>query len=88
MAGRLRVLPFRFAGRRFVLIADEPSAATLPGLTEAERDIARRLCAGSSNREIARARGTSARTVANQVSKLLRKLGVGSRLEVALHLAR
>lgn len=84
MGTKLRLSPFRFAGRRFVLISDEVGGAMPSGLTEAERDIVRLLRAGASNREIARARGTSERTVANQISNLLRKLDVGSRLEIAL----
>jgi DNA-binding NarL/FixJ family response regulator len=84
MPGRLQLTPFRFARGRFLLIADEPGVAMPSGLTEAERDIVRHLRAGSSNEQIARARGTSERTVAKQVSALLRKLGVGSRVEVAL----
>lgn len=80
-----RLTPFRFAGRRFVLIADAPLARAPSGLTDAERDVVRLLSAGLSNVEIARERGTSEHTVAKQVSSVLRKLGVGSRLEVALY---
>ncbi|HEV3188936.1 MAG TPA: helix-turn-helix transcriptional regulator [Polyangiaceae bacterium] len=54
---------------------------TLPnGLTPAEHDIALRLLEGLSNAKIAAARGTSTRTVANQVASLLRKLGVASKV--------
>jgi DNA-binding CsgD family transcriptional regulator len=59
-------------------LAPTPSVA---GLTEAERDVAESLLAGRSNAEIARLRGTSVRTVANQVASLLRKAGVSSRAE-------
>lgn len=54
---------------------------SLPGLTEAEREIADSLLAGRPNAEIARLRRTSVRTVANQVAALLRKAGVRSRAE-------
>ncbi len=84
MGARLRFSPFRLGGRRFILISDEPGGAMPSGLTEAERDIVRLLRTGASNRQIARARGTSERTIANQVCNLLRKLEVGSRLEIAL----
>jgi DNA-binding CsgD family transcriptional regulator len=37
---------------------------------------------GLSNDDIARARGTSTRTVANQLASAYRKLGIGSRLQL------
>ena len=58
---------------------DRDSAATL---SPAESEVARYLLEGRSNAEIASQRGSSARTVANQVSSLFRKLGVSSRLEL------
>jgi len=62
---------------------------TLPkALSAAEREIAIAVLEGLSNAEIAAARGTSARTVANQVASLLRKLGARSRSEAVTALAR
>jgi DNA-binding NarL/FixJ family response regulator len=55
-----------------------------PSLTEAERSIGLELVAGHSNAVIAASRGTSVRTVANQVSTLIRKLGVRSRREASV----
>jgi DNA-binding CsgD family transcriptional regulator len=52
-------------------------------LSAAESEVARHILAGRSNSEIARLRGCSRRTVANQVASVFRKLGVGSRLELA-----
>ena len=60
----------------------EPQTGALHILTEAERDVANRLTTGVSSKEIAEARGTSVCTVANQISSLYRKLGVGSRTEL------
>src|SRR5437868_2758062 len=57
------------------------------GLTEAERDVVRRAMEGRSNAEIARARGTAVRTVANLLARSFRKLGVASRRELAAKLA-
>lgn len=48
-------------------------------LTPAERDVLRLLGLGLSNRQIAVQRQTKQRTVANQVSSLLRKTGVNGR---------
>ncbi|HEX7663468.1 MAG TPA: helix-turn-helix transcriptional regulator [Polyangiaceae bacterium] len=58
-------------------------APDLSILSDAERAIAMQVVAGRSNAEIADARGVSTRTVANQVSAVLRKLRVGSRFELA-----
>jgi DNA-binding CsgD family transcriptional regulator len=51
-------------------------------LSEAEQDVAKRALEGKSNPEIARERGTSIRTVANQMASIFSKLGVGSRAEL------
>ncbi len=48
-------------------------------LSAAESDVLELVLRGASNAEIAKARGRSVRTVANQVASLLRKLGVESR---------
>ncbi len=59
---------------------DEPTPP--PGLSAAERSVAMAVVAGLSNLEIARQRGTSARTVANQMHSIFAKLGVASRAEL------
>jgi DNA-binding CsgD family transcriptional regulator len=58
------------------------------GLTPAERDVVEHILSGASNVDIARVRGTSSRTVANQVASIFRKLGVQSRAELARLCAR
>ena len=68
---------------------DEPDLSAR--LTDAEVDVARLAIDGLSNAEIAARRGTSLRTVANQMASILRKLGVQSRRELAarpLHFAK
>lgn len=55
-------------------------------LTTAERAIVARIAAGDSNRAIATARGTSSRTVANQIAAIFAKLGVASRAELIARL--
>lgn len=57
-------------------------------LTKAERFIAQRVARGESNAEIARARKSSPRTVANQLQQIFRKLGVASRAELSVCLRR
>ena len=55
-------------------------------LTDAERQVVAHLVAGSTNGDIARRRGTSENTVANQVYAIFLKLGVHSRAELAARL--
>jgi DNA-binding NarL/FixJ family response regulator len=57
-------------------------------LSAAERIVALALLKGLSNAEIAKARKTSVRTVANQVASLFQKLGVRSRAEAVVALGR
>jgi DNA-binding CsgD family transcriptional regulator len=56
-------------------------------LTPAERRVAWLVAEGISNPEIARRLGISARTVQTHVSHALEKLGVTSRVELALRAA-
>ncbi|HYP90846.1 MAG TPA: LuxR C-terminal-related transcriptional regulator [Polyangiaceae bacterium] len=55
-------------------------------LTPAEREVALYVVGGCSNVQIGELRRTSARTVANQISSLFRKLEVRGRLELILRL--
>jgi DNA-binding NarL/FixJ family response regulator len=59
-----------------------PPASAAPGLSHAERAIINGLLGGQCVAAIARERGTSLRTVANQVASSYRKLGVSSRREL------
>ena len=52
-------------------------------LTDAERDVASAAARGLSNRDIATLRGSSTRTVANQLAAIMKKLEVSSRAELA-----
>jgi DNA-binding CsgD family transcriptional regulator len=56
-------------------------------LSPREREVARMLADGRTNREIADGLFLSPRTVEQHVAKVLRKLGVRSRTEIAGHLA-
>jgi len=78
-----RVSKFAIGDEYFVF--SYPSAvATFPStLTPAEQAVAGRIVEGASFREIGKERGTSERTIANQVKAIYRKLGVRSRLELA-----
>lgn len=85
-------------GLRAVLIAtgDEdlallewrvPAAREPAGFGPAEREVLRLAAAGLSNAEIACARRRSTRTVANQLARIYRRLGVRSRLELFARLS-
>jgi len=52
-------------------------------LSKAEREVALLASAGCPSREIAARRGTSERTVANQLASIFKKLGLSSRAELA-----
>lgn len=81
--GLARVSAFVAEGLE-VLVIDLPGAEpALDALTRAEREVARLAASGLQNDEIARARGTTTSTVANQLGAIYRKLGVGSRFELA-----
>jgi len=56
-------------------------------LTTAERAVVALVLSGWSNAQVALRRGCSARTVANQLASAYRKLGVGSRAELAARVA-
>ena len=65
-----------------VVFVWEPTPSGQIALSEAERVVLALVVAGKSNAAIAQARGTSVRTVANQVASLLRKLGARSRYDL------
>ncbi len=78
---------FQHEGQEHVIVTVPLRVRLDPALTPAEISVARLIVAGRSNADIARTRGTSVRTVANQVASLLRKLGLGSRAQAGLRLA-
>jgi non-specific serine/threonine protein kinase len=62
--------------------AEEPSEEPV-ALTRRELEVSRLVGAGLSNRAIAEQLGISQRTVESHVDHVLRKLGFGSRTQVA-----
>lgn len=75
---------FALAGRAFGYISLGPERHVVEStLTRAEAEVARLAAGGHSNAVIARTRKVSARTVANQLASVYRKLGVTSRTELA-----
>jgi DNA-binding CsgD family transcriptional regulator len=85
---RPRVITFRVADVQFaVLSVPLHDSAAMDALSPAEREVAVLAAAGLSNLAIARCKGKSVRTVANQMASILSKLRVGSRYELAARLA-
>lgn len=78
----------------FVVEGDEYCVVSAPfqpeagfsGLTAAEVEVAKLAVSGLSNRAIAERRGSSVRTVANQMAAVLQKLNATSRVQVAARL--
>jgi DNA-binding NarL/FixJ family response regulator len=72
-------------GETYLVVEWTPPATA--SLTNAERAVAKLVARGATNDEIARARKTSLRTVANQIASIMRKLGVASRVAIAARIA-
>jgi len=81
-AALVRALRLSFLEDEFVLFefASAPTAARR--LPPVEARVLELVLDGCSNTEIALARRRSRHTVANEVARLFRRLGVGSRLEL------
>lgn len=71
-----------------VLVLEREKRGEQLPLTTAERAVATLAVEGLSNAEIATRRGSSERTVANQLARIYEKLGIGSRAELVLALSR
>lgn len=69
-----------------IVTSVDGGASGLESLSQAELACAQLVVAGSSNLEIARTRGVSPRTVANQLASVYQKLGLGGRAELAARL--
>jgi DNA-binding CsgD family transcriptional regulator len=80
------VFDVEVGGEPFVVLS-LPLDTWMPAcLSPSEREVALAVLGGLSNAEIARRRGTSSRTVANQLASIYRKVGVSSRSGLTAHL--
>lgn len=88
--------PHALAVSRIVFDEDEYVVLSYPvadyqapaGLTSAESEVALAFAGGASLRAIARGRGASIHTVANQLRSTYAKLAVRSRLQLARRMLR
>jgi ATP/maltotriose-dependent transcriptional regulator MalT len=89
-AERLRSLAVRELRRLGHRVRREShrDAAALPGLTARETEIVRLIAAGLSNREVAERLVLSVKTVETHVRNVFAKLGVSSRVELAVLVER
>jgi DNA-binding NarL/FixJ family response regulator len=79
----LRSAEFVRDGVEYLVLSYGVVAPPLPAvLTPAEQAVVRAILDGESNTAIARARGTSTRTVANQIAAIFDKVGASSRAEL------
>lgn len=82
------VMQIELDGQHFAaLVAADPTDLSIDGLTAAEQEVMAQAIRGASNADIAERRGTSTRTVANQLASIYRKLGLCSRTELAAFVA-
>ena len=78
----------RVAGSERLVLSFPLDTPDIPkALTNAERAVALLVIEGHTDTEIAALRGVSKRTVGNQVASIFRKLGVGSRVELAARIS-
>lgn len=86
----LRVAHFELQGRELAVLSFPVAGATEapPSLSPAEREVLAGILDGLSNAWLAQARGTSVRTVANQVASIFDKRGVSSRTELVARMSR
>lgn len=78
-----RVARFSFDGDEYCVVSIGVGQPPATRLTDAECRVAALIAEGLTNAQIARARGTSTRTVANQVASILAKLRLSSRVGIA-----
>jgi DNA-binding NarL/FixJ family response regulator len=79
----LEAVAFQLGGDEFLLLTFPCQRSDFSGLTPAEQEIASQLLSGRSYRQVARQRGSTYGTVANQIRSIFRKLQVHSRSELA-----
>lgn len=75
----MRATRVDLGGEEFVVLAWDLARPRIAGLSLAEAEVARLVLDGCSNAAIAARRMTSVGTVAKQVARVYRKLGVHSR---------
>jgi DNA-binding CsgD family transcriptional regulator len=83
----LEAFSFRMDADEYVILTFHPEASLASSgspevLTDSEKRVVQLVTRGWSNSRVAAERGTSPRTIANQLTAVYRKLGVQSRREL------
>jgi DNA-binding NarL/FixJ family response regulator len=86
--GAVRTFRLRYADEDLLVVSAPVQVHRPETLSPAQLEVAQAVARGASNAAIARARGTSVRTVSNQVSAIFARLGVTSRQQLAAAMAR
>jgi DNA-binding CsgD family transcriptional regulator len=73
---------------RWVISVEVPGRSLRARLSRSEWEVARLAIEGQAHVEIARARGTSVRTIANQLAAVFEKLGMSGRAELRARAVR
>ncbi|HUA68169.1 MAG TPA: helix-turn-helix transcriptional regulator, partial [Candidatus Saccharimonadales bacterium] len=90
----IRALPTSSTDRLLLVITREPEGSLSaivtddPSLSNREMEVARWICNGKSNSEIARILGISPRTVHKHVEHIFERLGVESRVALTVRLMK
>ena len=82
--GEKRIRRVRRNGQELAILSYAIVIPPHGALTNAESEVARLVAKGMSNREIAAARATKERTVANQLKSIFQKFGIQSRVELVM----
>ena len=85
----MRGARFEHRGRPYAVLELDPVDPELKlpaSITPTERDVIALVLEGLPSAQIAARRGTSPRTIANQLRSIYKKLGVASRTELVLAL--
>lgn len=82
----LRAKRARVGSERIYIFSYPIEAPPVADLSRSELAVARLVVEGKSRREIAEARGVAHSTVNKQIESVFRKVGVGSRSELAAKL--
>lgn len=86
-AADLELFEVNVGGESYVVMSlSTGTTGPMEELSAAEREVAGDAASGMSNAAIAKKRGRSPRTIANQLASIFRKLGVSSRAELAARL--
>jgi DNA-binding NarL/FixJ family response regulator len=81
------LIAYELAPGQVLFVQELPSIPKIDALTESEQDVLELLLNNYDTATISETRSTSPRTTANHIASIFKKLGVGSRAELAAKIA-